>query len=241
MSGNQKLNSDMYKKLLDDLQELKASKPIQYLIGKTEFFDLELSVNKDVLIPRPETEEMVYHIRDNYSARKAPQKILDVGTGSGCIALSMKKLFPQAKVLAIDISPLALAVAEKNAVLNGLEVVFKRIDMLKTADYELLPSDFDLIISNPPYVLISERKKMKENVLFYEPESALFVNDSEPLIFYQSILNFCKDHLCKTGELYLEINESFGEELSSKLSKLFPIVNLMKDINGTDRFIKCVH
>lgn len=184
---------------------------------------------------------MVYHIRDNYSARKAPQKILDVGTGSGCIALSMKKLFPQAKVLAIDISPLALAVAEKNAVLNGLEVVFKRIDMLKTADYELLPSDFDLIISNPPYVLISERKKMKENVLFYEPESALFVNDSEPLIFYQSILNFCKDHLCKTGELYLEINESFGEELSSKLSKLFPIVNLMKDINGTDRFIKCVH
>jgi len=183
------------------LERLKTHEPIQYILGKTTFMDLEFKVNSSVLIPRPETEELVrLMLKEDLDGKE----ILDIGTGSGCIAISLAKNLPNAKVSALDISIDALKVAKENAKLNNVEVNFINADIF---EYQS-DKKYDIIVSNPPYVLESERMLMKQNVLNCEPEIALFVDDSEPLKYYEFIMNYSKNHLNRNGQIFFEINEN---------------------------------
>ena len=183
------------------LERLKTHEPIQYILGKTTFMDLEFKVNSSVLIPRPETEELVrLMLKEDLDGKE----ILDIGAGSGCIAISLAKNLPNAKVSALDISIDALKVAKENAKLNNVEVNFINADIF---EYQS-DKKYDIIVSNPPYVLESERMLMKQNVLNCEPEIALFVDDSEPLKYYEFIMNYSKNHLNRNGQIFFEINEN---------------------------------
>lgn len=214
-------------------QELQKQKPIQYLLGKTQFFGLEFFVNEHTLIPRPETEELVnWIVADHQNSKKL--QILDIGTGSGCIAISLSKNL-QADTFAFDFSYEALEVAQKNADHNQAFVHFVEFDILSDA-WEGDP--FDIIVSNPPYVRELEKSQMKLNVLDYEPHLALFVPDENPLLFYEKIADFAKEHLTENGKLYFEINQYLGQETSEMLrGKGFKNVILKKDIYGNDRMI----
>lgn len=222
------------------IEQLKKEIPIQYIIGETEFFGLTYKVTKDVLIPRPETEELVQWIIDdlkNQSDKKL--KILDIGTGSGCIAISLAKNLPQASVYAIDISKDALKVAQENADLNNEHIQFINSNILKTSEFT---EQFDIIVSNPPYVRILEKNQMKKNVLEFEPEIALFVNDENPLIFYDKIASLAQHHLTNNGQLYFEINQYLGNEMIELLKKYdFKNIELKKDFYEVDRMIKATH
>ena len=220
--------------------DLKEQKPIQYILGETEFYGLRFLVNKNILIPRPETEELVALII-NEEARsnkqKAGFKILDIGTGSGCIAITLAKNIPTAEVFAIDISEKALATAEKNAELNEVKVTFLQKNILETPD---LGQQFDIIVSNPPYVRNLEKAEIKPNVLEYEPHLALFVEDTDALLFYRKIGQLAKKTLTTHGQLYFEINQYLGKETVQLLKDLgFENVELNKDVYGNDRMIKC--
>ncbi len=222
-------------------RDLKAYKPIQYILGETEFYELKFKVNENVLIPRPETEELVDWIIRDHENSSETLKVLDVGTGSGVIAISIKKNLSDSEVIAIDISAKALDVAKINAERNSVEVIFAEFDILDTNSYSKLPK-FDIIVSNPPYVRNSEKAKMKKNVLDYEPQNALFVEDNNPLEFYEAIAVFAKTNLNPNGKLYLEINEAFGKEISELLErKGFNNVELRQDINGRDRVVKVIN
>lgn len=217
--------------LNDIFQRLRHDEPIQYILQKTFFLNLPLYVDKNVLIPRPETEEIVL---DVYKClNKVKGKVLDIGTGSGCIALSLKKKFIDAQVDAIDINPKSLEVAKRNAKMNGLEVNFIEKDIFKT---ETLDENYDLIISNPPYICQSEKRGMSERVVEFEPSIALFVEDDDPLIFYKKIIALAKENLNEGGWLFVEINENFGEE-TARLMLGLQNVTINKDINGKDRWI----
>ena len=219
----------------DAVKELEQQKPIQYILGKTDFYGLEFSVTPAVLIPRPETEELVdLIIKENKN--KTGLKILDIGTGSACIAISLKKYWLGAEVAAIDISAEALELAQKNAEINQVEIVFKNIDMLEESQW-LETGDFDIIVSNPPYVLESEKAMMQPNVLEYEPSTALFVPDSDPLMYYDAIFRFAVSKK-KRSQIYLEINENKASELIA-LAKKYEMsdIRILKDINGKDRFL----
>ena len=235
--SNDLIITDRVKEKLETaVYHLKNYKPIQYIIGKAWFYGLELLVNENVLIPRPETEELVDWVIKRNRKRKN-LKVIDIGTGSGCIAIAIKKHLPSSFVTAIDVSGKALDTARRNAKQHDAEVTFLSIDILNDAMVKKL-SKFDIIISNPPYVLESEKKVMKSNVLDYEPESALFVDDSHALIFYEAIVSFAGNHLKKGGELYLEINELKGTEVELLLKrKGFGEVVLRKDLRGKDRFV----
>lgn len=214
------------------IRELKEHKPIQYILEEADFYNLKFKVNEHVLIPRPETEELVdWIIRDN---KNKSLKILDIGTGSGCIAISIKKNIKDADVYAMDISKDALAVAKENANKNGVEINFIPDDILKPKT----DATFDIIVSNPPYVKKEESKLMNKNVLDFEPHLALFVNDQDPLLFYKAIITFAKDHLSGAGSLYFEINESYGNEMEKLLSGEGFNSILKKDLSGKDRMIK---
>jgi len=218
------------------LCQLEKDVPIQYILGETEFYGLKFRLTPDVLIPRPETEELV----DWIIKETAPGKIsiLDIGTGSGCIAINLAKHFPDAKVFAIDISSKALAVAEENARLNQVQVDFFQVDVLNDAIPDKL---WDVIVSNPPYVRNSEKEKMQANVLDYEPHTALFVTDEEPLLFYRKIAEISKTHLVPNGSLYFEINEAYGMEVIKLLETLgFKKVTLKKDFFGKDRMVGAI-
>jgi len=217
------------------ISELRAGFPIQYVLGKTSFCDLELIVDKRVLIPRPETEEMVEHIRAGKG--DSIDRIIDLGTGSGCIALAMKHFFPDAEVWGIDASTEALALAEENGKKNELAVKWLNMDLLNLhPDHEL--QSFDLVVSNPPYVMNSERKMMANHVLDYEPESALFVTDSDPLVFYRAIASFCREYLSDSGEIWVEINERFGKETAGLFKQAgFSRIQILKDIHEKERYI----
>jgi release factor glutamine methyltransferase len=218
------------------VSEIHTGKPLQYILGYTLFCDLKIIVNENVLIPRPETEEMVYRIIERIPFQ--PGNILDVGTGSGCIALAMKQQYPTAKVTGLDISRSALELATQNARIHHLELSWLEGDIM---DDNCLDSslEFDLIISNPPYVLNSEKTAMHSNVLDFEPGSALFVDDQHPLIFYDAIARLCGWLLRKKGFLWFEINERFGKEISRRLQKAgFQHVNILKDIHEKERFIE---
>jgi len=218
------------------LCQLEKDVPIQYIIGETEFYGLKFRLTPDVLIPRPETEELVDWIIKETAKGKI--SILDIGTGSGCIAISLAKHFPEAKVSAIDISSIALAVAEENARLNQVQVDFLQVDVLND---EIPDKLWDVIVSNPPYVRNSEKEEMQANVLDYEPHTALFVTDEEPLLFYRKIAEISKIHLVPNGNLYFEINEAYGMEVIKLLETLgFKKVTLKKDFFGKDRMVGAI-
>ena len=217
------------------LEKLKLEIPIQYIIGTTSFFGLDFNVNENVLIPRPETEELVDLIIKN-SNSKTP-KIIDIGTGSGCIAISLAKNIPLATVYAIDVSEKALEIAKVNATLNNVNVNFILANIL---DVDNLNEQFDVIVSNPPYVRNLEKHEIKKNVLEYEPHLALFVNDNDALIFYKKIAELAKINLSQNGQLFFEINQYLGKETKELLENLdFKKVILKKDIYGNDRMILC--
>ncbi|ELY1977930.1 peptide chain release factor N(5)-glutamine methyltransferase [Flavobacterium psychrophilum] len=220
------------------LLQLKEQKPIQYILGETQFFGLPFYVNENTLIPRPETEELVeWIIKENLKINSLKNlKILDIGTGSGCIAISLAKNLPNASVFAIDVSDKALATAQKNAVLNEVDITFIEKNILQTED---LNQEFDIIVSNPPYVRNLEKKEIHKNVLEYEPHLALFVEDNDSLLFYRKITELATRNLSNNGQLYFEINQYLGKETVELLEKYnFKNTTLKKDIYGNDRMIK---
>lgn len=223
---------DFFKNALIDL---KKQVPIQYIVGETEFYGLPFKVNENVLIPRPETEELVSWIIAS-TPLSSQIKILDIGTGSGCIAISIAKNIHNCKVSAIDISAKAIKTAANNAKMNNVKVEFIEKDILKASELLL---NFDIIVSNPPYVRELEKELMQENVLANEPHLALFVKDENPLLFYDKIADLAINHLTKNGSLFFEINQYLGEETVTLLkSKGFQNIELKKDIFGVDRMIK---
>ena len=236
----------LYKdKLLDEacrksiekiVSRLKKHEPIQYVMGETEFYGLRLKVNPAVLIPRPETEELVNLILAQNI--KPDARIIDVGTGSGCIALALKSVLNEAEVYGLDISEKALGTAAENAKFNRLDVTFLLRDILDWK-CQTWPT-FDVIVSNPPYVRNSEKQMMEQNVLAFEPGNALFVNDDDPLVFYQAIAELAQKYLNKSGWLFFEVNEYLGNEMVQLLKFLkFRGIELIKDINRRDRMIVC--
>ena len=210
--------------------------PVQYIIGDTEFFGLSFLVNENVLIPRPETEELVDWILTDYLGVADELKILDIGTGSGCIAITLAKNLPNAKVYAIDVSEKALALAKQNADKNQVKIEFIQLDVLRE---EINEANFDIVVSNPPYVRELEKTEMKTNVLENEPALALFVSNDDPLIFYRRISVLAKQLLTEHGRLYFEINQYLGTETKELIDKLqFNTVTLRKDIYQNDRMIR---
>ena len=212
------------------LKRLQKHEPIQYILGEIEFFGLPFKVNKNVLIPRPETEELVeWILQDLQEIGKDEPRILDIGTGSGCIAVSLAKNLPKALVSAIDISEAALETAKMNAALNGVEVGFLQKDILSMGE---LTEKYDLIVSNPPYVRELEKHEMKPNVLNNEPETALFVKDENPLLFYDKIAKLAQVGLKKNGGLYFEINQYLGKETEQLIREAGMETELRKDVKG---------
>ena len=230
--------------------------PLQYILGETEFYSLPIKVNPSVLIPRPETEELVELVirtvlaisetSPPHIADRPPLRILDIGTGSGCIAITLAKHIPDAKVTAIDISETALQTAKENARLNNVNIRFIHADILNTpitgfntpTAAELIDVDFDIIVSNPPYVTSEEKVLMNENVLNYEPHGALFVPNDEPLIFYKAITGFALQKLSPEGFLFFEINAKYDIETSEMLHKKgFVQIEIIRDLSGKNRFI----
>lgn len=262
------ISKDEEQPLFEALGELRLQRPVQYIMGKAHFMHLELTVNKHVLIPRPETEELVRWILDDCHAERPPERvrragsrsmkrpseqkchaersrsiggrqnitILDIGTGSGCIALALAKNFPEAQVYALDVSARALEVAQHNAEQNEVAVTFIKADILTL---DTLDVPFDIIVSNPPYVRELEKKKMRANVTEYEPKGALFVPDNDPLLFYKSIVRFAKSNLEEGGSLYLEVNQYLAQDTLRLLEdQNFTDIELRKDLFGNDRMLK---
>ncbi len=221
------------------IKRLQNYEPIQYIIGDTEFYGLKFKVDNSVLIPRPETEELVdWIIKENQS--KASISILDIGTGSGCIAISLAKHLPNANVYALDISEDALKIASTNAKTNGVEVEFMEADVLENS-FSLEQLKFDIIVSNPPYVRELEKEMMKENVLKYEPPLALFVENEDALLFYRKISRLSRASLKDNGQLYFEINEYLGQDTKQlMIQDEFEQLELKQDIFNKDRMIKGV-
>jgi len=218
---------------------LKEYKPIQYILGETEFFGLNFSVNQSVLIPRPETEELVELILKNHSGENL--KILDIGTGSGCIAISLAKNMPSAKVYAIDISEDALSVAKENATRNQVEIQFFQQDILAELPDNIFNEKLDIIVSNPPYITPIEKYSIHDNVLKYEPHTALFVPQNNPLLFYERIADIGHSLLNKSGFLYFEINALYGKEICQMLqTKGYSNIKLYQDISGKNRMIEAI-
>jgi release factor glutamine methyltransferase len=263
-------------RFINIVNELKTGKPVQYILGCTEFFGLKLRVTPDVLIPRPETEELVKWIIDDFSRK--PVSILDIGTGSGCIAIALKKFLKNSNIHGCDISVPALEIAHENARSNSVEVLFYHLDIsaiLTSKPGEIIHNDIfwssktrnkgnhnsmeitdsdqidiktnhglnklhDLIVSNPPYIPLSEKSSININVTGFEPGIALFVPDDDPLLFYRHIALFGSDHLKKNGQIYLEIHENSGPSVKKLLEEHgYRQVTIRSDINGKDRMIKC--
>ena len=221
------------------LEKLKTQIPIQYILGTTHFYGSEFMVDENVLIPRPETEELVDWIvkLNSKTSKKKNLRILDIGTGSGCIAISLAKNIPNSEVFAIDVSEKALAVAEKNSKLNTVSVTFLHKNILETTS---LDQKFDIIVSNPPYVRNLEKAEIKPNVLDNEPHLALFVADDDALIFYKKIAELAAANLNPNGQLFFEINQYLGKETLDLLESLgLKNRELRKDIYGNDRMIAC--
>ena len=222
------------------LNKLQTGQPVQYILGTTNFYGLTFKVSPAVLIPRPETEELVEWIITSATERNIDEQILDIGTGSGCIPIALKKHLSRANVTAIDISSDALTIAKQNADYNAVDIKFYEDDILNTL--QQYPTDYTLMVSNPPYVTLAEKAAMHTNVLAHEPHTALFVPDENPLIFYNAIANFAKTHLVAEGLLFFEINENLGIDTVDLLSqKGFKDIELKKDMSGKDRMIKAVN
>lgn len=227
------------------VEELKKFRPIQYILGETEFYGLKFKVNENVLIPRPETEELVDRIIRHASGlfpqeRQSPAKsVLDIGTGSGCIAVALAKQIPGASVYALDISEKALEIALQNAQANGVSVSFFQQDIFEDNPFSVFRFPFSIIVSNPPYIVPSEKQQMSPNVLNYEPHQALFVPEEQPLLFYERIADLGLKHLEKNGFLFFETGSLFGKAIAEMLRKKgYQSVELLKDISGKDRMVR---
>ena len=229
------ISGDLFQQISTVIKELISYKPIQYILGETFFYDLVFKVTPDVLIPRQETEELVdWVIKENPNDNI---KILDIGTGSGCIAVSLAKNLSKSVVFASDVSAKALSITKFNSKLNNVDLDLMQFDILDSTSH---PNDmFDIIVSNPPYVTEKEKNLMHQNVLDFEPELALFVPDHNPLLFYRAIIDYGKRHLNPGGKIYFEINESYGKETTLLLEEShFHDISLKKDINEKNRMIK---
>ena len=250
--AQQQLSSGQVKQLEEDLQRLQQHEPIQYIMNKTWFYGMELYVDKNVLIPRPETEELVQWIVDDVKAsgkdvfiqkqmesdKTTQLKILDVGTGSGCIPLALKKTMPKAEVWGCDISEEALNIARRNGSALNIRVDFQGTNFLDSTQQKLLPT-VDIIVSNPPYVPLKDKQQMNANVVDHEPHTALFVADEDPLIFYKTLADFGKKRLYENGRIYMEIHEETGKDLVNFFKETgYNNVELKKDMQGKDRMIR---
>lgn len=232
---NQPLLESHIEDLENFISELKTGKPFQHILGETEFYGLKIFVDENVLIPRPETEELlelaIEKIKNNFQNKAL--KILDIGTGSGIIPIVLKKKFPDAKISAIDYSEKALEVAQKNADFHKVEIEFIHQDYLN----ENLNQKYDIIISNPPYIGIDEEHEIADSVKDFEPKMALFSPTSNALVFYEKIAKDCRKYLSENGMIFLEINQKLGYETLQLYQEILADVHLMKDISGNDRFV----
>lgn len=232
----QAVSADDFKKLTAIIDGLKKHQPIQYLLGETEFYGLIFKIGPAVLIPRPETEELVQWIIESFKGEKPI--VLDIGTGSGCMAVSLAKFIKGSTIFALDVSGDALEIAQKNARLNKAKVSFYADDILNPQSKINLPQ-FDCIVSNPPYVKEQEKELMQKNVLDNEPHLALFVPDNDALVFYRTICNFARQHLKKDGWLYFEINERLGKSVVDLMqTQGFSNAELRKDLFDKDRMVR---
>lgn len=218
------------------VKELKFGKPIEYVTGEVEFHGNKFFVDENVLIPRPETEELVELVKKDFSGKANPA-IIDIGTGSGCIAISLSKAL-KSKIIAVDISLSALEVAKNNNQSNSTDVEFFNLDILNFKSHELASVKFDALVSNPPYVREQERGLMSSKVLDHEPSLALFVPDHDPLLFYDAIKKFALETLRDDGFIYLEINEFLGKQTADLFKPEFENIQLIQDLFGKDRFLK---
>jgi len=234
MADSMAIDAAQAESIADAVRRLKAYEPIQYILGTVHFYGLTLQVDRRALIPRRETEELVETI---IGMCRGASDVLDVGCGSGCIAVSLAKNLPDANVTAIDVSGEAIELAKTNAETNGVNINFYRTNILE----EWTDSKtYDLIVSNPPYVTHKEKSDMKPNVLDYEPHGAIFVDDDDPLLYYRAVSEFARTHLDVGGSLFFEINRAYGNDIARLLMEMgFGEVEIMKDIAGNDRFIKC--
>jgi release factor glutamine methyltransferase len=232
-SPEEPINESDLLKINFAIKDLRNHKPIQYVLGQTMFCGLTLKLNENVLIPRPETEELVNIIVKENQGRTL--RIIDLGCGSGCIALALKKMLPQSEITGFDISEKALAVAKENAVGLGVDIRFVWGDILNV---DFSDEKFDIIVSNPPYIRESEKEEMQKNVILYEPNEALFVPNEQPLKFYEAIEKFSSQNLNSEGKIYLEINETLSNETAELFFQNFSNVRIMKDLFGKNRFVE---
>jgi release factor glutamine methyltransferase len=235
LDSGQIISSKTINRIFEICDELKTGKPVQYVLGETSFYNCTIKVNNETLIPRQETEELVdLIIKEN---KDFGGRIIDIGTGSGCIAIALRKNMNEAQVTGIDISDKALDLARTNAILNNVEVSFLKSDIF-SFDRRLISSS-EIIVSNPPYVLESEKQYMSSNVLNFEPHKALFVSDDDPLIFYKTIILQSAEILIPGGKIYFEINEKKGKDICNLLeSSGYNEVKIIDDINGKNRIVK---
>jgi len=228
---------DFTSEISNDITQLKKGTPVQHITGKAFFYDNFFLVNENTLIPRPETEELIELIRNDY-AKNQELTMVDLGTGSGCIPISLGKLFPNAKISAIDISEKALNIAKLNAKTLNINIDFYLKNLLEDIQ---LDKKFDIIISNPPYIRNLEKEGMHQNVLNFEPHLALFVDNDDALIFYERVIEFSKNHLKDNGAIYCEINQYLGQETKELFEKTYLYVTVFKDISGNDRMLKATN
>jgi len=230
------LNNKTIQQLSKAFEQLLAHKPIQYVLGEAWFYHLKFKVNESVLIPRPETEELVEIVINSRKSMVTDASILDIGTGSGCIAIAIKKNMPAAIVSAIDVSGEALKIAEENSKQNSTRINFMQMDFLDESTWDLLPQ-YNVIISNPPYISKKEEKTLAKNVRDYEPHLALFVPDKDPLLFYSKIAAFGRSHLNSNGQIYLEVHEDLATEARSLFQKHYSSAEIKKDMFGRERML----
>ncbi|MEP6674263.1 MAG: peptide chain release factor N(5)-glutamine methyltransferase [Ferruginibacter sp.] len=232
------LNESITDLLKKKLQELLQHRPVQYVLGEAWFYKLKFKVDENVLIPRPETEELVdIVINELRSAKEFSSKsLLDIGTGSGCIPVTIKKNLPEVNITAIDISAAALSIAMENAQLHHAIISFKEIDFLNKDQRNQL-GEFDIIVSNPPYIPVNEIEKMDRHVTDYEPHTALFVPENSPLLFYKNIAAFGQLHLKKGGKIFMETHEAYAKKVADHFATFYKNVNIVKDISGKERMV----
>ena len=223
------------------LEELTKGVPVQYVLGETNFYGLQIFVNPNVLIPRPETEELVYTIFESYKDKSRPMRILDIGTGSGCIPIALKMRFEKADIVGVDLSEGAIDLARKNAANNNYEIEFKQLDFLEQSNWAQIEGPWDIIVSNPPYIPESEKVDMGESVIAHEPHMALFTKDDFGQEFYAAIAQFAKEHLKEDGCVFCELNE-FRTEKTLEIFKeaTFEGVSCINDMQGKPRMLKAV-
>lgn len=238
LNSTQEISDTCAQKFIQVLDELKTGRPIQHILQTADFYGMRLSVNEHTLIPRPETEELVAWIIQEHQNSES-LSILDIGTGSGCIALALQKHLPHAIIDAIDVQNEALTIARGNAAKLQLPVNFIAADILEWDSFMQPQQQYDIIVSNPPYITPAEQNDMHQNVLLYEPHSALFVEEQAPLLFYDVISEIGKKHLSPSGSLYFEINQYLAAETCDLLSKKgYTAITLRKDLNQAERMIK---